>query len=68
MVHISKGCSSYIPVGAGTNRNEILHHYLKNSALAIGRIGTELAHALLCVLLYAWNCARNPHTKDNCAQ
>lgn len=59
-VHIQKGCLSKIPVGCGTNKNEKLHHFLNNSALAIGRIGPELAKALLYVLLFAWNCKRDP--------
>lgn len=28
--------------------------------MAIGRIGPELAKALLCILLYFWNSCRNP--------
>lgn len=58
--HIEKGCLSDIPTGTGTNRNEKLHHFLNNSAMAIGRIGPELAKALLFILLYFWNSCRNP--------
>lgn len=58
--HIEKGCLSNIPTGTGTNRNEKLRHFLNNSPMAIGRIGPELAKALLCILLYFWNSCRNP--------
>ena len=61
--HIQKGCLSNIPPGIGTNRNERLHKFLNDSALAIGRIGPELAKALLWVLLYKWNCLRSSTTQ-----
>ena len=56
--HIATGCLSGVEPGLGTNRNERLHRYLNSSALAVGRIGPQLAIALLTVLLYKWNMAR----------
>ncbi len=57
--HIEKGCLSNIPPGAGTNQNERLHRLLNESAIAVSRIGPELANALLDVIFYNWNSRRN---------
>lgn len=59
--HIAKGCLSDIPAGHGTERNEQLHRLLNRSLIAEAtRISTELAIALLTILLYY-------HTKKSSA-
>ena len=51
--HIAKGCLSGIPAGLGTERNEQLHRLLNRSLISgATRISTELAIALLTVLLH----------------
>lgn len=51
--HIAKGCLSDIPAGYGTERNEQLHRLLNRSLISgATRISTELAIALLTVLLH----------------
>lgn len=57
-VHIEKGCLEEIPAGCGTNRNERLHRTLNASALNVGRIGPELANALLVGIFHTWNCRK----------
>ena len=52
--HMQLGCLSYIPVGAGTNRNERLHQHLGN-CFNRSKIGVLLAYALLSVLLHSHN-------------
>ena len=62
--HISKGCCSGIPVGAGTQRNERLHKYLKRSLLGgASTISPELAVAVFSVVLYVWSHKRDPNAK-----
>lgn len=53
-VHITKGCLSNIPAGAGTNRNERLHRYIRPH-FSQTRLGLPLALALMTVLLYQHN-------------
>ena len=50
-VHMSRGCLSCIPCGAGTNRNEALHRMI-NPHFRQSRIGLPLAFALMSILLY----------------
>lgn len=51
--HIVKGCLSNMPAGYGTEKNEQLHRLLNRSLISGGtRISTELAIALLTVLLH----------------
>ena len=51
--HIVKGCLSNIPAGYGTEKNEQLHRLLNRSLITgATRISTELALALLTVLLH----------------
>ena len=52
--HISSGCLSGIPPGAGTNRNERLHEHV-NSFFNRSRIGILLAYALLTTIFYSHN-------------
>ena len=52
--HISHGCISNIPPGAGTNRNERFHHHI-NSIFHRSKIGNLLAYALLNVIIHAHN-------------
>ena len=52
--HISHGCISNIPPGAGTNRNERFHHHI-NSIIHRSKIGILLAYALLNVIIHAHN-------------
>ena len=54
-LHIRKGCLSNVPAGCGTNRNERLHRLLNKSALCVGRIGPQLAEALLAGIFFRWN-------------
>ena len=62
--HIRKGCCSNIPPGAGTQKNERLHKFLKRSLLGgAAVISPELAIAVLSCVLYIWSCKRDP-----CAQ
>ena len=49
-IHIKKGCTSSIPSGYSTSRNERLHREL-NSIFKANRIGLELAH-LRCSRLF----------------
>ena len=53
-VHITRGCLSEIPVGAGTNRNERLHRHLKPH-FSCSRLGLPMALALMTILLYNYN-------------
>lgn len=53
-VHITRGCLSEIPVGAGTNRNERLHRHLKPH-FSYTRLGLPMALALMTILLYVYN-------------
>lgn len=57
--HIEKGCLSEIDVGVGTNKNERLHQLLNHSAVAVARIGPEMANALLTLIFYRWNESKN---------
>ena len=51
--HIAKGCLSDIPAGYGTEKNERLHRLLNRSLISgATRISTELAIALLIILLH----------------
>ena len=52
--HISTGCVSDIPPGAGTNRNERFHRHIK-SFFHRSRVGILLAYALLTVIIHAHN-------------
>ena len=62
--HILKGCCSCIPPGAGTQRNEHLHKYLKRSLLGgASTISPELAVAVFFVVLYVWSHKRDPNAK-----
>ena len=47
--HISNGCISHIPPGAGTNRNERFHSHI-NSQFNGSKMGILLAYALLTVV------------------
>ena len=58
--HITKGCVSNIPPGAGTNRNEGFHKHIKPH-FNRSRMGILLAYALLSVLIYAHNSATKVH-------
>lgn len=53
--HIKKGCLSELPTGAGTNRNERLHQYLRPH-FSHTRLGLSMALALMTILLYNYNC------------
>lgn len=50
--HVTKGCLSDIPKGAGTSRNEAFHRTLN---MHFGRVGIPLALALLTILIYQHN-------------
>jgi len=52
-VHIRKGCSSDIPPGCGTERNEYIHR-IPNRSLLVGstRISVELAIAIITIIFY----------------
>ena len=52
--HITKGCLSQLPVGAGTNRNERLHRHIKPH-FSCTRLGLPMALALMTVVLYQHN-------------
>ena len=54
-VHITKGCLSGLPKGAGTNRNERLHRHLK-PLFSRTRLGLPMALALMTILLFQYNC------------
>ena len=58
--HISTGCISYIPPGAGTNRNECFHKQI-NSLFNRSKMGILLAYALLTVLIHAHNSSEKIH-------
>ena len=64
--HILQGCCSGIPPGAGTQRNEHLHKYLKRSLLGgASTISPELAVAVFSVVLYIWSHMRDPNAKKH---
>ena len=52
--HITAGCLSNIPPGAGTNRNERFHHHV-NALLHTSKMGILLAYALLTVVIHSYN-------------
>ena len=52
--HITAGCLSKIPPGAGTNKNERLHEHIK-SFFRRSRVGILLAYALLTMIFHAHN-------------
>ena len=52
--HVLKGCISYIPPGAGTNRNEHFHGHI-NSHFNRSKMGILLAYALLTVIIRTHN-------------
>ena len=52
--HITAGCLSNIPPGAGTNKNERLHEHIK-SFFRRSRVGILLAYALLTMIFHAHN-------------
>ena len=54
--HVTKGCLSGIPKGAGTTRNEAFHRVLNVHFGRVSRIGIPLAFALLTLLIYQHNC------------
>ena len=54
--HISKGCLSGIPTGAGTTKNEAFHRVLNVHFGRVSRVGIPLALALLTILIYQHNC------------
>ncbi len=54
--HVTKGCLSGIPKGAGTSRNEVFHRTLNMHFGRVSRIGIPLALALLTILIYQHNC------------
>ena len=60
-VHMSRGCLSDIPPGAGTNRIEALHKTI-NPHFRQSRIGIALSVALLSILLYHHNCKKSNTT------
>ena len=61
--HISKGCLSGIPKGAGTTRNEAFHRVLNMHFGRVSRIGIPSALALLTLLVHQHNC--KIHEKKN---
>ena len=66
--HIRKGCCSAIPVGSGTQRNERLHKSLKRSLLGgASTLSPELAVAVFAIVLYVWNCKRDPDARQHCS-
>ena len=54
LVHVDKGCLSFILPGHGTNRNERLHRDL-NTHMTSSRYGVELAFALITLTFYLHN-------------
>jgi hypothetical protein len=52
--HISRGCLSNIPPGAGTNRNEALHRYI-NPFFHSTRMSVQYAVAILTFLFFCHN-------------
>ena len=55
-VHIRKGCLSGIPVGCGTNRNEVFHRYIR-AFFHRSRVGMLVAYALMMAIIYQFNTA-----------
>ena len=49
-----KGCLSGIPVGCGTNRNEVFHRYIR-TFFHRSRVGMLIAYALMMVIIYQFN-------------
>ena len=53
--HVRKGCLSDLPVGAGTNRNERLHRYLRPH-FSHTRLGLLMALSMMTITLHHYNC------------
>lgn len=63
--HVTKGCLSGIPKGAGTTRNEAFHRVLNTHFGRVSRIGIPLALALLTVMIYQHNCKVQEKVTDS---
>ena len=53
--HVRKGCLSDLPVGAGTNRNERLHRYLRPH-FSHTILGLLMALSMMTITLHHYNC------------
>ena len=57
--HARNGCLSQIPVGQGTNKNELLHKHLRRFLCGRPSLGAETLIALLTTFFYRWNCRQS---------